>query len=86
MRSDIVPGVIFSDYELPDHTGKVRKLSELQGDVHADRHDFYRRPPHAPGVSSIGRSRMDLPFGPRPNHSEGSRHPGVRRLALIVRL
>ena len=33
MRSgDIVPGGIFPNYELPDHTGTVRKLSELQGD------------------------------------------------------
>jgi hypothetical protein len=32
MRSDIVPGGSFPDYELPDHTGKVRKLTELQGD------------------------------------------------------
>jgi peroxiredoxin len=32
MRSDIVPGGIFPDYELPDHTSKPRKLSELQGD------------------------------------------------------
>ena len=32
MRSDIVPGAIFPDYELPDHTGTLRKLSELQGD------------------------------------------------------
>src|SRR4026208_1627566 len=32
MRADIVPGGIFPDYELPDHTGKLRKLSELQGD------------------------------------------------------
>jgi len=32
MRSDIVPGGIFPDYELPDHTGKVRRLSELRGD------------------------------------------------------
>ncbi len=32
MRSDIVPGGIFPDYELPDHTGNLRKLSELQGD------------------------------------------------------
>ena len=32
MRSDIVPGSIFPDYELPDHTDKLRKLSELQGD------------------------------------------------------
>jgi peroxiredoxin len=31
MRSDIVPGAIFPDYELPDHTTTRRKLSELQG-------------------------------------------------------
>ncbi len=31
MRSDIVPGAVFPDYELPDHTAKHRKLSELQG-------------------------------------------------------
>jgi peroxiredoxin len=31
MRSDITPGGIFPDYELPDHTGTVRRLSELQG-------------------------------------------------------
>ena len=31
MRSDIVPGAIFPDYELADHTAKRRKLSELQG-------------------------------------------------------
>jgi peroxiredoxin len=31
MRSDIVPGSTFPDYELPDQTGKHRKLSELQG-------------------------------------------------------
>src|SRR6266404_6174167 len=30
MRSDIVPGAIFPDYELSDHTAKRRKLSELQ--------------------------------------------------------
>src|ERR1700691_5114849 len=32
MRSDIVPGGIFPNYELPDHTGTPRKLSDLQGD------------------------------------------------------
>jgi hypothetical protein len=32
MRSDIVPGKTFPDYQLPDHTGTLRKLSELQGD------------------------------------------------------
>jgi peroxiredoxin len=31
MRADIVPGGIFPDYELPDHTGTPRTLSELQG-------------------------------------------------------
>lgn len=31
MRRDIVPGAGFPDYELPDHRGKHRKLSELQG-------------------------------------------------------
>ena len=30
MRSDIVPGAVFPDYELSDHRGKHRKLSELQ--------------------------------------------------------
>src|SRR4026208_1841034 len=33
MRADIVPGGIFPDYELPDHTGKLRKLNELQGEA-----------------------------------------------------
>jgi hypothetical protein len=31
MRPDIRPGGIFPDYSLPDHTGTVRTLSELQG-------------------------------------------------------
>ena len=31
MRSAIVPGATFPDYELSDHTAKRRKLSELQG-------------------------------------------------------
>jgi peroxiredoxin len=31
MRSDVVAGATFPDYELPDHTGKHRRLSELQG-------------------------------------------------------
>jgi peroxiredoxin len=32
MRSDMVPGNTFPDYQLPDQTGTLRKLSELQGD------------------------------------------------------
>jgi peroxiredoxin len=31
MRADILAGSPFPDYALPDHTGRVRKLSELQG-------------------------------------------------------
>jgi peroxiredoxin len=31
MRCDITPGGIFPDYALPDHTGAVRSLGELQG-------------------------------------------------------
>ena len=32
MRADITAGAVFPDYELSDHRGKRRKLSELQGD------------------------------------------------------
>jgi peroxiredoxin len=31
MRGDIVPGAILPDYDLPDHRGTHRRLSELQG-------------------------------------------------------
>ena len=30
MRRDIIPGALFPDYDLSDHTGKHRKLSDLQ--------------------------------------------------------
>jgi hypothetical protein len=32
MRPDIVPGATFPDYRLPDETGVLHRLSELQGD------------------------------------------------------
>ena len=32
MRPDIVPGGVFPDYALSDHTSTVRTLSEIQGD------------------------------------------------------
>jgi peroxiredoxin len=31
MRPDIKPGATFPDYELPDHAGRIRRLSEIQG-------------------------------------------------------
>jgi len=30
MRPDITPGGTFPDYELPDHTSALRRLSEIQ--------------------------------------------------------
>ena len=32
MRSDIVPGALLPDYELPDHESILRRLSDLQGE------------------------------------------------------
>jgi peroxiredoxin len=32
MRPDIIPGAVFPDYELSDHRGTQRRLSELQQD------------------------------------------------------
>jgi peroxiredoxin len=32
MRADVKVGTAFPDYTLPDHTGRLRSLSELQGD------------------------------------------------------
>ena len=29
MRSNLIPGAVFPDYELSDQTGRHRKLSEL---------------------------------------------------------
>jgi peroxiredoxin len=31
MRANMVPGALFPDYELTDHAGRRRKLSDLQG-------------------------------------------------------
>ncbi len=33
MRPDIIPGAIFPDYELSDHTAKRRKLSDCKGNI-----------------------------------------------------
>jgi peroxiredoxin len=33
MRADIVAGAAFPDYELTDHSGTRRKLSDLQGQI-----------------------------------------------------
>jgi peroxiredoxin len=51
MREDIVAGAVFPDYELTDHTGERRKLSELQGPD--------------PMILVLSRGRI-LPEGPAP--------------------
>jgi hypothetical protein len=32
MRADITPGAAILDYELPDHAGRRRRLSEIQAE------------------------------------------------------
>ncbi|MCG8351792.1 MAG: redoxin domain-containing protein [Chloroflexales bacterium] len=32
MSNNLIPGAVLPDFALPDHTGAVRRLSELQGD------------------------------------------------------
>jgi hypothetical protein len=41
MRSDIVLGSAFSDYQLPDHTRTLRNPDELKGDVAKRKRPFY---------------------------------------------
>ena len=72
MRFDIVAGGIFPDSELPDQTGTLRKLTELQGDDPADPHACAQPllPKRAPAASRtrrvrIRRSRWRIPRSPR---------------------
>ena len=60
MRANIVAGAVFPDYELTDHTGKRRKLSDLQG---AD-----------PMILVLSRGRI-LPEGPAPGPGTGPTSP-----------
>jgi hypothetical protein len=43
MRPDIIPGAVFPDYELSDHRGMHRTLSELQEGVY-NGYWFFGRP------------------------------------------
>ena len=60
MRADIVAGTVFPDYELTDHTGERRKLSDLSG-----------ARSHGPGAQS-GRI---LPEGSAPGRESGPTSP-----------
>ncbi len=50
MRADIVPGATFPDYELTDHLGATRRLSELQRE-----HPYLRSESGNPMVLVLGR-------------------------------
>jgi hypothetical protein len=52
MRSDIVPGGHFPNYELPDHTGKVRKLMNYRAMI--------RSSSRSRGVISVQRSTSSI--------------------------
>ena len=54
MRADIAPGATFPDCELSDHTGKHRKLCELQGQ-HPISRDRYRSDSVLDGGAHFGR-------------------------------
>ena len=79
MRSDIVPGGVFPDYALPDHTGTVRTLGELQGGDPLVL--TLARGHHCPAASVPPRSWWSAPGKPRsllrrpPRTPAGSRHP-----------
>ena len=67
MRSDIVPGSLFPDYELSDHTAKRRKLSELQGP-----HPMVLRPAddgRAPSGPACGHEKVPARLG---HHDAGN--------------
>src|SRR5436305_10107845 len=53
MRDDIVPGAIFPDYELTDHLGALRRLSDLQAE-----HPYLRVPGGNPMILVLGRGHF----------------------------
>ena len=83
MRPDIVPGAVFPDYALPDHTDTVRTLSELQGEdplilTLVARSLLPQGAPAAPRTwrRSNRRSRSRTPRSP-PSHRRPPHPPGV---------
>src|SRR5690348_1951259 len=53
MWADIVPGAIFPDYELTDHLGTLRRLSDLQAE-----HPYLRVPGGNPMILVLGRGHF----------------------------
>src|SRR5262244_1116526 len=85
MRSDIVPGGGLPDYSLPDHTGTVRTLSELQGRdpmiLMLARPLLPKRAPAAPGA---GRPLPEDRGGLHPDRHY--RHRGASHAAGVPRV
>jgi hypothetical protein len=73
MRADLVPGALFPDYELPDHRGKHRKLSELLPDAARD--------PRSAARAWVSRSS---PGSHRCAPAHDYDRPVVRKRALVV--
>ena len=95
MRSDIVPGAVFPDYELRDHTETPRRLSELQGEdpmilTLARGHYCPKRAPAASGARRVlpqdrrgvhaDRDDRDR----RPPHAPGISRIGWRSVAFSL--
>src|SRR5438045_9316696 len=64
MRADMVPGAVFPDYELPDHTNTRRRLSEVQGDdpmilTLARGQDCPKEPQPPPELAALDRTNTD---------------------------
>jgi hypothetical protein len=72
MRSDIIPGGVFPDYALPDHTGTVRMLSKLQGHSVYNSYWFWGRP----SVDDLGRDLRAATSDSRPDWDLST--PGLR--------
>ena len=88
MRSDIVPGGIFPNYELPDHTGTPRKLSELQGDdplILTLARGHYCPKEHQQHLELAAfYPKIEMCIRDRPRISRRSRSASPTRITLIV--
>jgi hypothetical protein len=82
MRSDIVPGGAFPDYELPDHTSTPRKL-ELQGEGISGT----RSGPNGPFSPTPGRTvqkDLDIQEYTDPEHDPMIPHTLVLKPGLVI--
>lgn len=94
MCSDIVPGAVFPDYELPDHTGTLCRFGELQGDdplilTRAGQADSHRPQPGTPRscrtrASGAARRAVWRSTPPTSNGCRGSSTSCPRRSTMYL--